>query len=173
MKKGFFLMAVSALLSLLATAPLLAQDKKERASPPATATGTIAGSTITINYGQPSVKGRKIWGELVPYNKVWRTGANEATTFETSKAIKVEGVALPAGKYSLFTIPGETEWTIIFNKTADQWGAYDYDAKKDQLRVKVKPAKSTTLTEKLAFTVGSDKVTVNWEYAEVSFKVSQ
>src|SRR6185312_17306339 len=99
MRTRFFLMSAFALLTLVTTSAI-AQDKKTRTSPPATATGTIAGSTITINYSQPSVKGRKIWGELVPYNQVWRTGANEATTFETSKAIKVEGAALPAGKYA-------------------------------------------------------------------------
>jgi len=166
-------MSAFVLLTFFATTSAFGQDKKARTSPPATATGTIAGSTITINYSQPAVKGRKIWGELVPYNEVWRTGANEATTFETSKPIKVEGMTLPAGKYSLFTIPGETEWTIIFNKTADQWGAFKYNQKQDQLRVKVKPVKNSMLTEQLTFTVGKDMVTMKWEYAEVSFKITQ
>jgi hypothetical protein len=84
-------------------------DKSSRPSPPATATGKVGGANITINYSSPSVKGRKIWGDLVPYGKVWRAGANEATTFETDKAITVEGKNLPAGKYSLFALPGENE----------------------------------------------------------------
>ncbi len=174
MKKRINTIAATAVFfSLLFTTSLVAQDKKERVSPPAKVSATVAGSDITINYSQPSVKGRKIWGGLVPYNEVWRTGANEATTFETSKAIKIDGATLPAGKYSLFTIPGETEWTVIFNKTWDQWGAYKYDAKEDQLRVKVKPVKTTTLTEQLLFTIDKDKVLVKWEYIEAGFKISQ
>jgi len=174
MKRGINIFNV-VFFTLLLTTSLFAQDKdkKDRPSPPAEVTGTVAGSTITINYSQPSVKGRKIWGGLVPYNEVWRTGANEATTFETSKDIKIEGVLLPAGKYGLFTIPGETEWTIIFNKTWDQWGSYNYDKKADKLRVKVKPVKSSTLTEKLTFTIEGDNVKMKWEYMEVGFKISK
>src|SRR5687767_4980422 len=83
---------------------------QEKASPAATATGKVGDANITINYSSPAVKGRKIWGELVPYNKVWRAGANQATVFTTDKAITVEGKQLPAGKYSLFALPGEKEW---------------------------------------------------------------
>jgi hypothetical protein len=164
---------VTFILALFLTKHLFAQEKKERASPPAKVSATVAGSTITVNYGQPSVKGRKIWGDLVPYNKVWRTGANEATTFETSKDIKVEGILLPAGKYALFTIPGETEWTFIFNKTANQWGAYSYDEKQDQLRIKVKPQKTATLNEQLTFYIENNKVLFRWEYLEAGFKISE
>ncbi len=159
--------------AMFLTTSLVAQEKKERVSPPAKVSATVAGSTITVNYGQPSVKGRKIWGELVPYNKVWRTGANEATTFETTKDVKVEGVLLPAGKYALFTIPGESEWTFIFNKKADQWGAYSYDEKQDQLRIKVKPVKTTALNEQLTFYIESNKVLFRWEYLEAGFKISE
>src|SRR5215475_3205891 len=95
-------------------------DKSKRPSPPATATGKVMAATITIDYSSPAVKGRKIWGELVPYDKVWRTGANEATLFSTDKEIKVEGKTLPAGKYSMYTIPGEKEWVIIFNSQTGQ-----------------------------------------------------
>src|ERR1043165_8960928 len=97
-------------------------DKSKRPSPPDSTTGQIGGATITINYSSPAVKGRKIWGELVPYGKVWRAGANQATTFETDKAIKIEGKELPAGKYSLFAQPGENEWQLIFNSETGQWG---------------------------------------------------
>ncbi|GGF07838.1 DUF2911 domain-containing protein [Hymenobacter cavernae] len=149
------------------------EDKSKRPSPPAKATATVGGATVTIDYSRPSVKGRKIFGTLEPYGKVWRTGANEATTFEVSKDVKIEGQTLPAGKYGLFTIPGETEWTIIFNKTADQWGAYKYDAAQDALRVKVKPKKTAQLTE--VFTINLDKtgkVAMLWENTEVDFTVS-
>ena len=160
-------------IALLFTHSLFAQEKKERVSPPATVISSIEGSTITITYGQPSVKGRKIWGALVPYNEVWRTGANEATTFETTKDVKIEGVLLPAGKYSFFTVPGENEWIIVFNKVATQWGAYKYDQKEDQLRVKVKPSKTSELNEKLTYSIEKDKVLIRWEYLEVGFKISK
>jgi len=151
---------------------LYAQDKP-RVSPSAKTTGTIVGSIVTVEYSQPSVKGRKIWGELVPYDKVWRTGANEATTFETSTEIKVDGQTLPAGKYSLFTIPSEKEWTVIFNKTAKQWGAFKYEEKEDQLRIKVKPSKAPTFVEQLTFFVEGNKVFFRWENVQVGFVVSK
>ena len=117
MKRGNFTKAAMlTMAAIFMTSLIWAQgDKSKRPSPPETASGTVAGATITINYSSPSVKGRKIWGGLVPYDKVWRAGANEATTFETNKSIKIEGKELPAGKYSLFATPGENEWTVILN----------------------------------------------------------
>ncbi|MBC6989888.1 DUF2911 domain-containing protein [Hymenobacter sp. BT491] len=149
------------------------EDKSKRPSPPAKVSAMVGAANVTIDYSRPSMKGRKIFGGLEPYGKVWRTGANEATTFETSKDVKIEGQALPAGKYALFTIPGETEWTVIFNKTADQWGAFKYDAAQDALRVKVKPKKTAQPTE--VFTINLDKsgkVSMLWENTEVDFTVS-
>lgn len=145
-------------------------------SPAATATGKIKDATITITYSSPSVKGRKIWGDLVPYNTVWRTGANRATIFETDKDIKVEGKTLPAGKYSLYTIPGENEWVIIFNSATGQWGIKQggvttQDPEKDVLRVNVKPGKSASFAEQMNFKVGSSDVSLTWENVEVKFKV--
>jgi len=163
---------VTIVFVLLANIMLYAQDKP-RVSPSAKTTGTIVGSIVTVEYSQPSVKGRKIWGELVPYDKVWRTGANEATTFETSTEIKVDGQTLPAGKYSLFTIPSEKEWTVIFNKTAKQWGAFKYEEKEDQLRIKVKPSKAPTFVEQLTFFVEGNKVFFRWENVQVGFVVSK
>ncbi|MBK9731276.1 MAG: DUF2911 domain-containing protein [Chitinophagaceae bacterium] len=142
-------------------------DPANRPSPPATATGKVGVATITINYGSPSVKERKIWGELVPYGKVWRSGANEATTFETDKDIKVEGKVLPAGKYGFFTIPGEKEWVVIFNKVPDQWGAFKYDESQDALRVTVKPRKSEKSNERLLYTVNDKGIALFWENLEV------
>jgi Protein of unknown function (DUF2911) len=142
----------------------VAQDKATRPSPPAQVVQKVGNATVTVSYGQPSVKGRKVWGELVPYGQVWRTGANEATTFE--------GQPLAAGKYGFFTIPNEKEWTIIFNKVPAQWGAFKYDAGQDALRVSVKPKKSATFNEKLLYTVSpKGSVGILWENVEVDFKV--
>lgn len=150
-------------------------DKSKRPSPPAQAKETLAsGAVVTIDYSQPSVKGRTIGKDLEPMpGKVWRTGANEATTFEVSKAVKVEGKELPAGKYALFTIADEGEWTIIFNKKADQWGAYNYAEAEDALRVKVKPAKAPQFAEKMTINVDkSGTVTLLWGDKKVDFKVA-
>lgn len=148
-------------------------DKSKRPSPPAVAKETIkSGATITIDYSQPSLKGRKIGTELAPYGKVWRTGANEATTFKVDKNVKIEGKALAAGLYSLHTIPNATEWTIIFNKTAEQWGSYKYSEADDVLRVAVKPTKATTASEKMTFLIDkSGKVTLLWGDVSVPFTV--
>lgn len=151
-------------------------DKSKRPSPPATATGKIMGATITIDYSSPAVKGRKIWGGLVPYDKVWRTGANEATIFTTDKEIKVEGKSLPAGKYSLYTIPGEKEWVFIFNSQTGQWGvnmdeSTTEDPKKDVLRVTVKSEKSASLNERLKFEVDKSGFVLLWENLKVPVSV--
>jgi|SRR5687767_4896511 len=147
------------------------EDKSKRPSPPAEAKGVIDGSDITVSYSSPAVKGRMIWGSLVPYGKVWRTGANEATVFETSKDIVLNGQTLPAGKYSLFTIPGENEWTIIFNSDWNQWGAFKYNKEKDVLRLTARPDKSTSFNERLKFEVIDDEVVMYWENVKVGFPV--
>ena len=150
------------------------EDKSKRPSPPAKANATLgSGAVVTIDYSQPSVKGRTIGKDLEPMEgKVWRAGANEATVFEVSKAVKVEDKALPAGKYGLFTIANGDEWTIIFNKTWQQWGAYDYKEADDALRVKVKAKKSDSFSEKLTYTVAKDgKVALLWGDKKVEFKV--
>lgn len=157
-------------LVMFTTALAVAQGGKP-ASPPATATGKINNTNITINYSSPFVKGRTIWGELVPYGQVWRAGADQATTFETDKAIMVEGQELPAGKYSFFIIPEKDDATVIFNKVSKQWGAYAYDASKDQLRVKVKPRKSSSINESLVYKVNKDNVTLSWENLEIPVKI--
>lgn len=146
-----------------------AQDKKP-ASPAATATGKINGATITINYSSPFVKGRTIWGDLVPYGKVWRAGANGPTTFETNKAISIEGKQLPAGKYALYVIPEKDNATIIFGKDPSI-GFNKYDMANDQLRVNVKTKKSATLTESLVYKINKDNVTLSWEHLDIPMKV--
>lgn len=158
--------------SLLVSAQLLAQDNgKAKASPAASATGKIGQATVAIAYHSPAVKGRKIWGDLVPYNKVWRAGANEATTFTTDRDLMVEGKKLPAGTYALFAIPAEQEWTIIFNKKAKQWGAYEYDAAQDALRVKVKPVKAAKMNERLTYTLDQTGFSLNWENLKVPVRI--
>lgn len=157
------------LIALFTAAFANAQEKPK--SPAETVTGKIKEATITINYGSPSVRARKIWGELVPFDAVWRAGANDATTFETDKEITIEGAKLPAGKYSFFVIPNEKECTIIFNKEAKQWGAYKYDVKKDQLRVKVKPKTANSSVEKLVYTINSNDVVLSWDTWNIGFNV--
>jgi len=170
--KSLFLLALATTSMLLASGQ---DDKSKRPSPPAQAKQTLAsGAVVTIDYSQPSVKGRTIGKDLEPMaGKVWRTGANEATVFQVTKAVKVEGKDLPAGKYSLFTVANEGEWTIIFNKTANQWGAFDYKEADDALRVKVKPGKAAPFAEKMTFNVDKNgTVTLLWGDIKVDFKVA-
>ena len=167
MKQLFF-----SLLTLIAISACGQGDKSKRPSPPAIVTETISsGAIITIDYSQPSLKGRKVGTELAPYGQVWRTGANEATAFEVNKDVKVEGQSLPAGKYGLYSIPGEKEWTIIFSKTWKQWGT-QYKEADDALRVKVSSATTEALTEKMTFVIDkSGKVSLSWGDTVVAFMV--
>lgn len=144
-----------------------------RPSPKAAVTQTVGLTDVTITYCRPSVKGRAIWGGLVPYDQVWRTGANEATTITFADDVTVEGTKLPAGAYGLFTIPGKDEWTVIFNKGAKQWGAYEYKQADDVLRIKVRP-QVALLHELMTFsfpTVSTEsaQVALNWENLQVVF----
>jgi hypothetical protein len=148
------------------------KDKSKRPSPPALVKQILAsGAVISIDYSQPSVKGRTIGENVEPkIGEVWRTGANEATVFETSMPVKIEGKELPAGKYGLFSISGNDNWVIIFNKTWDQWGAFGYKADDDVLRVNVKPQKAESFAEKMTFTINKDGlVTLLWGDIKVSF----
>lgn len=166
--KKFILGCVILLLALF-TAVSYGQEK--RLSPPDSSIGKIGQATITINYCSPSVKGRKIWGGLVPYNKVWRAGANEATTFETDKTIHIEGQLLPPGKYGFFLIPREDKWVVIFNRIYDQWGAYDYDKSADILRVEVTPKKLSELNERLVYKITATGFSLLWDNLEVPVSV--
>ena len=146
-----------------------------RISPNATVSQTIGATTITLTSSRPGVKGRPIWGALVPYDKVWRTGANEATTFEVSTDCTVNGQPLPAGTYSLHTIPSTGDWTVIFNRVAKQWGSFAYSDTADALRLKVRP-EAHEFTEWMSFSfpeVDVDKATIalDWEKLRVPFEV--
>ena len=133
--------------------------------------GMVGQTNITINYGSPSVKGRKVWDGLVPYGKVWRTGANEATTINLSADVMVEGKKLAAGKYGLFTLPNTNEWVIIFNSVHDQWGSSNYDQAKDVLRVNVAPKTSNESTEALEFILDGNNMVMKWEKLSVPFQI--
>jgi tetratricopeptide (TPR) repeat protein len=128
--------AAGAFLALAAAAQQLPVPRE---SPGATVRQNIGISSVEIAYHRPAVKGRKIWGGLVPYGEVWRLGANDATTLEISDAMKIAGHDVPAGKYGFFAIPGPETWTLILNKRPQQWGAYFYKAEEDFLRFEVKP----------------------------------
>ena len=149
----------------------LAATAQEKPSPAKTAEGQVAGAKITINYSSPDVKGRTIWGDLVPFGKIWRAGANDATTFTTSKDITIEGQKLPAGTYSFFIIPGESQSTFVFNKVAKQWGSYTYDEKQDILRVNVASQQTSTLEERLVYEVKADSFEIRWEYGKAAAKI--
>ena len=200
--RRFFPSAAAAALLLAASAAppdAGAQVRLPRPSQKASVTQTVGVTDITITYSRPGVKGRKIWGDppaaapggtatldaaserpkdapIVPYGRVWRTGANEATTFQVSDDVMINGQPLKAGTYSLHTIPGKDEWTVIFNSDPGQWGSFQYDEKKDVLRVKVKPQAVADSQEWLLFTldpVTENSATVNlrWEKLKVPFTV--
>ncbi len=159
------------ILSLALIVSIGSKAQEQRASPPKIASADLGGNTVTIKYSSPSVKDRKIWGGLVPYDKVWRTGANEATTLEVSKDCKVGGQDLKAGKYALFTIPGKDSWTIIINSEPNQWGAYKYDQSKDVFRFSAKPKKADK-AEMFTVEISKDgQVTMTWDELAVPFEI--
>jgi hypothetical protein len=181
MTRRFFGIALSVLLlAFVSTAPAGAQDRidrgneEARVSPNAAVSQTIGTTEVRLTYGRPSVKGREIFGGLVPYGEVWRTGANEATTVSVTSDVMIEGEPLSAGTYSLYTIPGKEQWTLIFNNVAEQWGT-DYDESKDALRVKVSPESAPT-HEMMTFTfeqVTAKKGTcvLYWNETRVPFEI--
>ncbi len=171
--KYFFSLSVVGLLLFTALNSCAQTDKSKRPSPPAVVSQKVGEVTVNIDYSQPSVKGRIIGKDLEPKaGEVWRTGANEATVFEVDKDVMVEGKALPKGKYGLFTLVNGDDWTIIFNKTWKQWGAFKYKADEDQLRVNVKAGKANPFAEKMTFTIdASGKVSLVWADVQIDFTV--
>jgi hypothetical protein len=151
-------------------------SKKElRISPKAEVMQTVGFTEVRIVYSRPGVKGRTIWGKLVSYDAVWRAGANEATKITFSTDVTIEGKKLKKGSYSLFAVPGKNEWTLIFNKVADQWGAFEYNESEDALRVKVKTEKASW-QEWLSYTINkvsdtSAVIRLEWEKLKIPFKV--
>ena len=197
--KRAFLFSFGLILFLLSAVSITsAQLRLPRPSQKATVTQTVGVTDVTVVYSRPAVKGRKIWGDwpvqvageatlddqntrpagapIVPYGHIWRTGANEATQFTVTDDVLINGQPLPAGTYSLHSIPGKDEWTIIFNTVSQQGGSFEYDAKKDALRVKTKPEVSEHPHEYLEFSLDPVKdnailARVNWEKLSVPFTI--
>lgn len=163
------LVVAGALLASVAVAQR--GDDTDRASKNGRTEGSIDGVGVVLEYGRPNVKGREIWGGLVPYGQVWRTGADEATTIALSADALIEGESLAAGTYAVFTIPADDEWTVIFNKTAKQWGAFRYDEGEDALRVTVTPG-SGEHVESLDFVVEEDSIVLRWAEVTVPIAIS-
>ena len=160
-------------VAVMCTASFAQQDKSQRVSPPdSVMVTTNDGVTIDIHYSKPSLKGRQIGVEIAPFGEVWRTGANEATTVEVDKDVTVQGQPLAAGKYSLYSIPGEQQVTIIFNKVWDQWGT-QYDEAQDALRVDAMPSETGNAVEQFTITAGADgTVTLLWGNYAVPFTIA-
>jgi hypothetical protein len=199
-RRFYILLVALMVLVMLGAQHTPAQVRTPRPSQKASVMQTIGVTDVTITYSRPGVKGRKIWGDalpsqeakgeatlddqnirpkdapIVPWGHAWRTGANEATQFVVTDDVLINGQKLPAGSYSLHTIPNKDEWTIIFNSDANQWGSFNYDAAKDTLRVKVKPEWVSENQEWLAYSFdpvsdNSAQVNIRWEKARVPFKV--
>jgi hypothetical protein len=158
---------IATLTAIAACAATVAQAQEQRKSPHETVKATIDGATITVEYGRPSMKGRKVMGELVPFGKVWRTGADEATTLTTDKELQIGGTIVPAGKYTLYTLPGQTDWQLIVNKQTGQWGT-EYDEKQDLGRVPLKKIATSAPVEQLTISVdknpaGGGMLRIAWE----------
>lgn len=154
----------------LATTSCTSQGNQQRKSPH----DTISNANIKIIYGRPYKNGREIFGKLVPYGEVWRTGADEATLITFKKDGKFGGQPVKAGTYTLFTIPGEKQWSVILNGKLGQWGAFDYDKNKgaDVLKITVPSSSQASSTEQLTITVPANAVVITWDKTQVSIPVS-
>lgn len=199
-KKQFVIFSLALFVLAGLSQTTSAQLRLPRPSQKASVMQTIGVTDVTITYSRPGVKGRTIWGDapadsyakgestlddsskrpagmpIVPYGHVWRSGANEATQFVVTDDVAINGQKLAAGSYSLHSIPGKDEWTIVFNGTANQWGSFNYDPKNDTLRVKAKPQTGTDVQEWLAYTIDPAKdnsaiVNIRWEKLRVPFTV--
>jgi len=167
------ILALLCMLTLLAAAQQ--QDKSKRPSPPGTEEVTLKGKKVTIDYSRPSMKGRKIVGELVPYGKVWRTGANEATTLKTEANLNIGGTNVPAGTYTIYSLPSEGSWKLIINKQTGQWGT-EYDEKQDLARIDMQKSQTKAPVEQ--FTISFDKkstdtadLVIEWENTRLTVPV--
>jgi hypothetical protein len=169
---------VAVVVAILAIGISAQEQQKAPLSPPGTTSVKFDdGKTVTIDYSRPSMRSRKIFGGLVPYGQVWRTGANAATTLKTDLNLTIGGAAVPAGTYTLFTIPTESGWKLIINKATGEWGT-DYDEKQDLARVDMKVASNATPTEQ--FTISLDKtgagaatLKLDWASTTATISVSE
>lgn len=172
--RTFVLVSAACLLAFGA----LAQGQRPRASPHEKTSITVAGKTITVEYGRPYLKGRKaVGGDLVPYGKVWRTGADEATTLTTTGDLDINGLNVPAGTYAMFTIPSPDGWKLILSKNAKQWGAFSYKETEDLGRTDMKVTKLSSPVEQFTIKLepaGGNKATMkmSWENTEASVPIT-
>lgn len=169
---------LAALAVAAIAAPALAQTTLElpAPSPGASVTQTVGTTDLSLKYSRPGVKGRAIWGALVPFDQPWRTGANEATTLTVEDDVKVEGQPLPAGSYAIVTVPGKDQWAVAFSKQKNLWRGTTYDPKEDQLRVTVKPL-AAEQAEWMQFTFDGTSPTetelnLRWEKLRVPVRIS-
>ncbi len=175
LKKPVFAAVLVLALCVLSSAQ---QDKSKRPSPPAQAQCKLSdGKTITVDYSSPRMKGRKIFGGLVPFGEVWRTGANDATTFVTTANVSIEGKDVPAGSYTIFTVPEQDKWTLIVNKQTGEWGVpYKYEAN-ELARLPMQASKTSSPVEN--FTVSFNQsgsactLQMSWENTQASVQVSE
>jgi hypothetical protein len=168
-------LATFACTALLATASL-AQMGKSMPSPPETATVSLNGKAVTVKYGAPSMRGRKVMGELVPYGQVWRTGANDATSLVTEGNLKIGTTTVPTGSYTLYTLPSSGQWMLIVNKQTGQWGT-KYDQSQDLARIPMKSEKLSSPQEKMSISFekthgNSTEMHVKWENTDEYVTVS-
>ncbi|MEM7552135.1 MAG: DUF2911 domain-containing protein [Bacteroidota bacterium] len=166
-----FIVAIGIFVVLIIAGVILL---KKPLSPPKDTQGIVYETTIAIDYSSPAVRDRKIWGGLLPYNVLWRAGANQATTFEFSKDVLISSNVIAAGKYSFFAIPREDEWTLILNSDWDQSGTTNYDQSKDVLRWDVKPKQSQEFSERLEYNILNDSgIELSWEELDVFIPISK
>ncbi len=163
-------------LALVLCISVNAQIKMPPASPTYELKGTIGLSEVKVVYSRPSVKGRTVFGDLVPFNEVWRTGANQPTKITFSSAVKIAGKNVAAGEYALYTIPGETESTIIISKNTQLWGSMGYDSKDDLMRFKVPTKHPSSLYETFTisfsdFKTNSAMLNMKWEHTKMAFTI--
>jgi len=179
MQKRLAVIGLGCLVVVAATAAVIRQqDKNARPSPPAKASCDLGGGkSVTIDYSSPRAKGRKVFGGLVPLGQVWRTGANEATTFVTDADLKVGGSDVPAGKYTLFTVPESDKWTLVISKKTGEWGTAYPGAAEDLVRVPMKVGATSGAVEN--FTIGFDKagagcsLHIEWENTRASVDIAK
>ncbi len=176
LKFSTFSLVLMSILTFLFISSASAQLQMPQPSPSAMVKQTVGLTDITIDYSSPAMRDREIFGKLVPYGEMWRTGANKATAITFSEEVTIEGKKIEAGTYAVFTIPNENEWTIILNKNTEQWGAGEYDEKQDAIRLTVKPSKAPMTFQRMTFMIEAfenhtAEVSLFWADTKISFMV--
>lgn len=168
-----FFLGLGVLLSCFSCVSIKDGDKSMRPSPPMADTSMVRTTQVTINYSSPGVKKRKLLDGLIPLNKVWRTGANEATVFTADKDLLILGQKLPKGRYAFFTKASKDYWQLIFNSEWDQWGSYSYDQKKDVLRIEVLPYQVEEFQERMLLKFKEEQLIFHWGNLQYSVEIEE